>query len=485
MPSTFSPTFLLSLSLALPALANAQLATVHVTSSTQAGVQPMRTEKPVELVAEIEAEAGEVVFTTIPKNLRQKIHGYGAAFTEACTMHMDKLSPPLRRDTLNRLFSKDQGAGLDMMRLPIGGTDFGDGTKGGYTYNDTKGNLPDPKFLQFDMTRDEPTFQLIREALKINPNMQIMISPWSAPAWMKTSKSIFGGELQKKHYKDYANYLVKVIKEYRKLGFPITAMTIQNEPFFAWEGVPSMHMNWDMQSEFINKHLAPALKKNGVTIRIYGHDHNFDAGRSVVEKLLGNPETRKNLTGAAFHCYNGHRYEAVDTVRTYPEMEIMNTECSDVDTPERNDESSFHSWLEVQAVDSIRLMNSGSIAWNLCLDDKHGPKNMGNGKVGCSTCRGLIDIDFSGASPRVVYNPEYHAFAQVSRFLTPGSRAFEVNGAIDGEVYGVGVLTGDKKVILIGHNMRTVPATISFRGLNGKMLKYEMPARSVISFVIE
>ncbi|MGZ3695506.1 MAG: hypothetical protein ACXWQO_15460, partial [Bdellovibrionota bacterium] len=138
------------------------------------------------------AAAGE--FPTIelnPDKKFQTMYGFGAALTEACAMHIGKLPKKLRNEFMARTFGPE-GANFNLIRLPMGSTDFSDPVKGNYTYNDTKGNVPDPEFKHFSMARDEKTFELIREARKLNPNLKVMITPWSAPAWMKEEKTING-----------------------------------------------------------------------------------------------------------------------------------------------------------------------------------------------------------------------------------------------------------------------------------------------------
>ena len=58
---------------------------------------------------------------------------------------------------------------------------------------------------------------LLRQAEALNPHLQIMASPWSPPAWMKTSGSLIGGRLidDPRIYRSYALYLLKFVQAYR------------------------------------------------------------------------------------------------------------------------------------------------------------------------------------------------------------------------------------------------------------------------------
>src|SRR5581483_11281972 len=103
--------------------------------------------------------------------------------------------------------------GLDVVRVPIGGNDFSQtnysaacfqsnrscSSSNNYTDDDVPGwlayTLGDAWALsQFSIATDAkyliPTLQA---ALRVNPTLQVIASPWTAPAWMKcTPAPIFG-----------------------------------------------------------------------------------------------------------------------------------------------------------------------------------------------------------------------------------------------------------------------------------------------------
>ena len=66
----------------------------------------------------------------------------------------------------------------------------------------------------------------------LNPNLKVMATPWSPPAWMKTNDSLVGGRFKDdpRVYDAYARYFVRFVQEYRRAGVPIDAVTLQNEP---------------------------------------------------------------------------------------------------------------------------------------------------------------------------------------------------------------------------------------------------------------
>jgi len=70
----------------------------------------------------------------------------------------------------------------------------------------------------------------LRAVLAINPQIKILATPWSPPAWMKSNDSLVQGTLRPENYHAMAGYFVKFVKAYEQAGVPIFGVTIQNEP---------------------------------------------------------------------------------------------------------------------------------------------------------------------------------------------------------------------------------------------------------------
>ena len=423
-------------------------------------------------------------FNIDPRAVRQRMIGFGAAFTESCTMQLVQLPAPMRAEFLQKMFSKTAGAGFDAMRLPMGATDFSDPVRGNYTYDDSPNNEPDPEFRYFDMSRDEPTFALIREARRINPNLKVMVSPWSPPAWMKTSRSINGGSLKPEHFQDYANYFVRVIQEYEKHGVPVDSLTIQNEPYFAWEGVPSAEMATDAQAKFIGQYLGPTLERHGIRKGIFAHDHNW-SGAKETNQIINDLRAGKYIGGAAFHCYGGNYYNMLDVMRPNPGLPILQTECSAIDDRETTTEQAFLKWSDMQALGAIRMGASGAIAWNLCLNEKYGPNNWAPGKSGCANCRGLATVDMSGKAPEVRYEPEYYALAQVSRFIDPSFRHIPTEDEWQSKTVKMAPFANDQGAVVVAmQNEENRAVNVRVRLADCRSFVYKIPARAAVTFTL-
>jgi glucuronoarabinoxylan endo-1,4-beta-xylanase len=57
-----------------------------------------------------------------------------------------------------------------------------------------------------------------------------MATPWTAPAWMKTSNNVNGGSLKTDQYQAYADHLNSFVQQLRNSGVQLYAISVQNEP---------------------------------------------------------------------------------------------------------------------------------------------------------------------------------------------------------------------------------------------------------------
>ncbi|MFD2879501.1 hypothetical protein ACFTAO_31780 [Paenibacillus rhizoplanae] len=137
-----------------------------------------------------------------------------------------------------------------------------------YSYNDLPEGGSDPELARFSIAHDEADIiPLVQEALRLNPELKLMASPWSAPGWMKTSGSMIAGRLKPEYYGVYADYFVRYIQAYAAHGLPVYAVTVQNEPLYEPQHYPSMLMLPEEQREFIRDYLKPAFRQHGVAAK--------------------------------------------------------------------------------------------------------------------------------------------------------------------------------------------------------------------------
>lgn len=413
-------------------------------------------------------------FLVKPAQRFQKMNGFGAAMTESCALNLMRLTPRLRAETMHSLFSKTDGAGFDYLRLPMGASDFSDPSRGHYTYDDSPGNVADPQFKYFTMHRDDKSFRLIRQARRLNPDLKVMISPWSPPAWMKTPPSLKGGSLNPQHYQDYANYFIRVIRAYQLEGVPVGSLTIQNEPGYPNDSYPSMGMTNDEQIRFTRDFLAPALRRENLPVGIFVLDHNYDMFNDV-NALLDDPSLKKSVAGTAYHCYVGDYTQMLGSILRHPDLPVFQTECTGMQNTVPED--TFAWWLDNYSIRPTNIGSIGSIAWNLCLDQSGGPHD-----GGCYGCSGLVTTDFSKANAEVRFNPEYHAFAQISRFIRNGSQRIGVISSRTSNVSVTAFINPDNRLSFIAWNpdALTIPIRIQRSATDG--FDYNLQGKSAVTF---
>jgi glucosylceramidase len=302
------------------------------------------------------------------------------------------------------------GLGLSFTRLTVGASDF---SRTHYSYDDTPGNAPDPQLRHFSI---EPARQYVlprvREALAINPQLKVMISPWSPPAWMKTTKSLIQGQLEPQYYPVFANYLLRTVEAFGREGVPVSMLTIQNEPDFEPDSYPGMRVNPPQRAIIIGQHVGPTFRARGLKTQILDYDHNWDKPELPLA-VLTDPTARQYVSGVAWHCYNGDVPAQSSVHDAYPDKDVWQTECSGGEWGPKFDETL--GWMTDKLI--IGVANNwgrGSLTWNLALDPQHGPHH-----GGCGDCRGVITIDPEiGAITR---NVEYYVLGHASRFVLPGA----------------------------------------------------------------
>src|SRR5690606_33483481 len=328
-----------------------------------------------------------------PSKLYQEMDGFGAALTESSAVVISGLDETSKQQVLEDLFG-DSGISMSFMRLTIGASDF---SLNNYTYNDTEDNIPDLELANFSIDREkEKLIPLIKEAVSLNPELNIMASPWSAPAWMKGNKSLNGGSLLDQYIDVYAEYFVKYLKSMAEEGVEIYAVTPQNEPLHQTSGYPSMYMLPNQQINLIVAMGKRFVEENIKTL-IMAYDHNWD--RMDYPITVTNSKAKEYVAGAALHGYGG---EVKDTGRyqnAFPDKGIWFTEISG-GLWATNFADNITWSMENIFIGSIKYGAKGVLMWNIALDENQGPKN-----GGCTNCRGVLTIN--SQTGEVIKNEEY------------------------------------------------------------------------------
>ena len=403
----------------------------------------------------------------------QEIEGYGAALTGSSAYLFHRaLDASQRQVVLRQLFDPNEGIGLSYLRLTMGASDF---SLSDYTYNDLPQGQTDVNLEKFSLSRDtEDVVPVLKEIVSIYPEIKLMGTPWSPPAWMKTNGSLKGGQLKKEYYTVYARYFVKYVREMQKHGIRIDAVTPQNEPLHWTAGYPCMQMQATEQKEFIRDHLGPAFEEAGLPTKIIIYDHNWDHPEYATD-ILSDPAAAKYIAGSAFHAYAGD-VSAMSIVHdAHPDKGLYFTEISGGDWAV-NFSDNLMWYMKNILVGTARNWSRNALFWNLALDQNHGPRNNG-----CQDCRGVLTITNGGGS--VMRNEEYYALAHFSKFVRPG--AFRIHSRPDQVLMNmdfVAFRNTDGTKVLVAANYNDAYKTFTVRQGN-RSFSYSLAPKSVVTLV--
>ena len=365
-------------------------------------------------IAETPLAQTDVTISVDPTKKYQSIDGFGASFTDASASLVDHvLDDSTREEVMTKLFNPHKGIGLSLLRNPIGASDY---ARSIYSFDDMPKCHEDREFAHFSLAHDEESIlPLTKWAMKLNPQLKLISSPWSAPGWMKTSGSMIGGRLRKDCYAAYAEYLVRFLKAYEQHGVHVYAITPQNEPLYVPPHYPGMLLPAAQEARFVRDFLRPALREAGLTTRVFGYDHNWDRADYPHELL---EEAGEAFDGIAWHWYAGKASSQSLIAQQFPGKDVYFTEGSGGEwIPEF--EPAFSNLMR-NGIDILRNGSKSFILWNIALDEHNGPVVPGFGR---STCRGLVRINRDQHS--VEYTLDYYGLAHFSTYIRPGATRVE------------------------------------------------------------
>ncbi len=414
--------------------------------------------------------AAPVTITVTNKDRYQTMEGFGAAMTEgsAWLLH-DRIPADVSKSVMDRLFSPHQGIGLSFVRLPIGATDL---SRSHYSYDDVPSGEQDPDLCHFSTARDEAyVFPVMREALKINPQLTIMATPWSAPAWMKTSGSMTGGGLREDSMAAFSKYLVRSLEDFKKNGIPVKYLSIQNEPLHETKDFPGALILADQQKRLIGQYLGPGLRKAKLSTQVLAYDHNWDHPEYPLE-VLSDLAAAPYLAGSALHCYGGDPSAQSAIHERFPDKGVWMTECSG-GTWQKENPLSVTAHL---VIDTTRNWAKAVVLWGIVLDSDHNPH-----AGGCGTCRALVTMD-SKQPGSVSYTGDFYALAQASKYVHPGAVRIGSTSLGRESLESVAFQNSDGSIALLLLNNQKTDADFNIVW-NWRSLHTSLPAEALATYV--
>ena len=346
----------------------------------------------------------------VDENIKfQKILGFGAAFTESACFTLDRMSRKNQEIILKAYFDPKIGLRYNLGRIHMNSSDF---SLSNYTYvKDFDADL-----MTFDISREYvhviPTIK--RAELIAKTKIDLLVSPWSPPAWMKTNNNMNqGGKLKPEFYQTWANYYIKFLDAISKDGLKPFAITVQNEPA-AKQTWDSCLYTKEEERDFVKDYLGPTLKNGKFKeVKLFIWDHNRDIVVERASAVLSDIEAAKFVDGTAIHWYVSEEFENVGKVHElFPEKQIIFSEgCIEggphpniYETGERyarNIIGDFSNWCEA------------FIDWNFTLDEIGGPNHVGN------YCDAPILSDT--VNDKLIFNSSYYHIGHFSKHIKPGA----------------------------------------------------------------
>lgn len=424
-----------------------------------------------------------------PDRTYQTVDGFGASITDSSAAVLTGLSPAARADTMRRLFDPVRGIGVSFLRQPVGSSDFTASARH-YTFDDVPAGQTDFSLRHFSIAHDEAKIlPLLREAKRLNPALTVMATPWSPPAWMKTTDSLVGGRLEDDPavYDAYARYLVRFVTAYTAAGVPIDFLSVQNEP---QNRTPNAYPGTDMpvaQQSKVIEALGPMLRHASPRTKILAYDHNWathpndgDQETDYPYEILRDRASRW-VAGTAYHCYFGDPSAQTALHDAFPDKGIWFTECSGSHGPTDPPEKVFRDTLTWHArnivLGTTRNWARSAVNWNIALDSTGGPHN-----GGCGTCTGLVTVQPDGS---VTTDAEYYTIGHLSKFVRPGARriastSFGTTGW-NGQIMDAAFRNPDGSTALVVHNENDDPRSFAV-DVGDRTFEYTLPGGALATF---
>jgi len=412
-------------------------------------------------------DASMQVVNIYPDIEYQTFHGFGGAITEAAGYAFSKLGKDNQQKILENYFGAE-GNRYSLIRGHIDSCDFSLNNYSAMT------DPEDVEMNSFSLIRDE---QYILPLMKAAQDMRgeqfdLMLTPWSPPAFMKTNgEKNNGGKLKPEFRTFWAEYICRYIKEYEKEGFNVNRLTVQNEPA-AVQTWDSCIFSAEEEKEFLRDYLYPALVKNGLTkVKINIWDHNkeimYERAKGTIDEV-----TDKMIGGIAFHWYTGDHFEAIGLTKdAYPDKELIFTEgCVEYS---RYDASQLHN-AQMYAHDIIGNLNAGMtgfIDWNIMLDEKGGPNHVNNycdAPIMCDTRNDTFEEKLS-----------FHYIGHFSKYIMKGAKCIAFTKYTD-KLEITAFKNPDDSIVVVMLNRNDVDLPVALR-VNGRVAEFIVPQNAILT----
>ena len=404
-----------------------------------------------------------------PQIRYQTIEGFGGAFTDAAGYVFSLMPEETQREFLIGYFSAE-GLNYSFGRTSIDSCDFSCEM---YAADDTP---EDRTFPHFDMER--PMRYVLPLLLKAQETagrpMQMMLTPWSPPAWMKTNGSRkHGGQLKKECFPLWAEYICRYLQEAEKAGMRPRFLSSQNEPKAsqAWD---SCLFTGEEEGEFIRGHLYPAMQRNGLGhIGLLIWDHNKERAFDRACETLR--DTENMVDGVAVHWYSGDHFEALQMIRDrFPDKRLVFSEgCVEYSLYKGDNQLRNARMYAHELIGSLNHGLNVFLDWNLLLDERGGPNHVGN------FCDAPVMYDTK--TGKIIRNLSFDYIGHFSHFIRPGARRIGMSRWKD-SLEVLAAQNPDGSVCAVAMNPKAEPLSFFLR-LHDRVWPVALEGDSISTFV--
>ena len=456
------------------------------------------------------AKAEGTVVATVEGNERGvTFHAWGTTFNELDWDAFNLLSRDDQDEVMHRLFAKDGDLRFTHGRVSMNANDY---ARSWYQCDDVVGDLG---LKHFNIERDKRNIiPLARAAQKYCPQLQLFMSPWSPPAWMKINQDycvlsspyntqpkekdyllydvpvkpedtklmgeregVFPRRLATQDYfiqdprylQSYADMFCRFIDLYAEQGLPITKVMYQNEAY-SYTVYPGCAWTAEGTLRFNNEYLAPTLREKHPEVELWIGTFNtnrLDYVEKIIDGLVA-PAKSQTISGIAtqWEC----RENLPQLRERYPQLRLMmsESECGNGSMDWKAGEHTFFLLSDNLGNGCDEYYN-----WNFILADK-GQSTWG------WTQNALIQVDSKTRQKR--YTAEYYAYKHFCQFVAPGTEMI----AYAGREYSktpVVVFRNGQQIIVTAGNFTDSDAILSVK-VKGKYLNVTAAPHSFNTYVI-
>lgn len=438
-----------------------------------------------------------------------EFRAWGTTFNELDWDAFNLLTRNEQDEVMHNLFSPAGDLHFTHGRVSMNANDY---ARSWYSCSDVPGDLG---LRHFNIERDKRNIiPLARAAQKYCPELQLFMSPWSPPTWMKINqdypvvpnqhntmdprqgyllymddgRSLDPDEMKllgdrngvfprrlatqdffiqdPRYLQCYAEMFCRFIDLYAEQGLPITKVMYQNE---AYSYTPYPGCAWTAEGtlRFNNEYLAPTLAKHHPEVELW--IGTFNTNRlDYVEKILDDPTLQKNVKGVGtqWECRNN----LPQLRKRYPNLRFMQSE-SECGNGSMDWAAGEHTFFLIS--DNLGHGCEEYYNWNFILTDN------GESPWGWKQ-NALIQVDSKTRKMR--YTAEYFAYKHFSHFVSAGTKIIGYSGREHSDTPIVVFKKGEKQYIVTAGNFSHEEKTVSVK-IADKYLNITLAPHSFNTFV--